>query len=77
MGGEERNSKLDIFSLEMSENIAYIMVKHAVPAAVPDFPEEWLDGFSTFSIYQVLPHLIKLWCLNVQLDVQSKKTSPD
>ena len=36
-------------------------------------PEEWLDGFNTFSIYQVLPQLIELWGLNVQTDVSAKK----
>ncbi len=70
--GSEENSNLDMFSLEMFENIAYIMAKHADPS-IPDTPEEWLDGFSTFSIYQVLPQLIQLWGLNVQTDVQSKK----
>ncbi len=71
-GGE--NSSLDVFSLEMFENIAYVMAKHADPA-IPDTPEEWLDGFNTFSIYQVLPQLIELWGLNVQTDVASKKNS--
>ncbi len=71
--GKEDSSRLDMFSLEMFENIAYIMAKHADPKAVPDSPEEWLDGFSTFSIYQVLPQLIELWGLNVQSDIQSKK----
>ncbi len=71
--GDEESSNLDLFSLEMFENIAYIMAKHADPAAVPDSPEDWLDSFNTFSIYQVLPKLIQLWGLNVQTDVQSKK----
>ena len=66
-------SNLDLFSLEMFENIAYIMAKHADPTAVPDSPEEWLDEFSTFSIYQVLPELIELWGLNIQSEVESKK----
>ena len=70
----EENSNLDLFSLEMFENIAYIMAKHADPS-IPDSPEEWLDNFNTFSIYQVLPKIIELWGLNVQTDVQSKKTS--
>ncbi|MFD1403751.1 hypothetical protein [Robinsoniella peoriensis] len=70
--GSEDSSNLDLFSLEMFENIAYIMAKHA-DAAIPDTPEEWLDEFNTFSIYQVLPKLIELWGLNVQTDVQSKK----
>ena len=66
-------SNLDLFSLEMFENIAYIMAKHADPTTVPDSPEEWLDEFSTFSIYQVLPEIIELWGLNAQSDVESKK----
>ena len=69
---DEDSSSLDLFSLEMFENIAYIMAKHADPD-IPDTPEEWLDNFNTFSIYQILPKLIELWGLNVQTDVQSKK----
>ena len=72
---DEGQSNLDLFSLEMFENIAYIMAKHAEPDKVPDSPEEWLDEFNTFSIYQVLPEIIKLWGLNIQSDVESKKTS--
>ena len=68
----EQESNLDMFSLEMFENIAYVMAKHADPT-IPDTPEEWLDNFSTFSIYQVLPSIIELWGLNVQTDIQSKK----
>ena len=66
-------SNLDLLSLELFENIAYIMAKHADPTTVPDSPEEWLDEFSTFSIYQVLPQIIELWGLNVRADVESKK----
>ena len=62
------------FSLEMFENIAYMIAKH-VDANITDTPEEWLDGFNTFSIYQVLPQHIELWGLNVQTDVSAKKTS--
>ena len=61
-----------MFSLEMFENIAFIMAKHAEPS-IPDTPEEWLDNFNTFSIYQVLPQLIELWGLNVKTDVEAKK----
>lgn len=70
--GDENNSNLDLFSLEMFENIAYVMAKHADPN-IPDTLEEWLDEFNTFSIYQVLPSIIELWGLNVQTDVESKK----
>ena len=70
--GDEETSNLDLFSLEMFENIAFIMAKHADPA-IPDTPEEWLDEINTFSIYQVLPEIIELWGLNVQTQVESKK----
>ena len=70
--GDEQNSNLDLFSLEMFENIAYVIAKHADPN-IPDTPEEWLDDFNTFSIYQVLPSIIELWGLNVKTEVESKK----
>ena len=69
---EEDDSHLDLFSLELFENIAYIMAKHADPS-IPDSPEEWLDEFSTFSIYQILPQLIELWGLNTKVEIESKK----
>ena len=70
--GDENSSNLDLFSLEMFENIAYIMAKHA-DGSIPDTPEEWLDDFNTFSIYQVLPKIIELWGINVKTDVEAKK----
>ena len=69
---DEDDSHLDLFSLELFENIAYIMAKHADPS-IPDSPEEWLDEFSTFSIYQILPQLIELWGLNTEVEIDSKK----
>lgn len=71
---KEEASGLDTFSLEMFENIAYVMAKHADPS-IPDTAEEWLDGFNTFSIYQILPELIELWGLNVETSVEAKKNS--
>ena len=68
----EESSALDIESLEVFENIAYIMAKHADPA-IPASPDEWLEQFNTFSIYEILPQLIDLWGLNVETQVKSKK----
>lgn len=68
------NSQLDIVSLEMFENIAFIMAKHA-DDSLPDKVDEWLERFSTFSIYQILPQLIELWGLNLKTHSQSKKPS--
>ena len=69
----EESSALDIESLEAFENIAYIMAKHAAPENVPDNPDDFLEQFNTFSIYEILPQLIDLWGLNVETQVQSKK----
>lgn len=71
--GDEDASNLDMFSLEMFEDLAWVMAKHADPKGVPESPDEWLEQYNTFSIYQVLPELIELWGLNVQTDVESKK----
>jgi len=70
---DEDNSNLDLFSLEMFENLAWLMTRHADPANVPDSPEEFLVQFNAFSIYQILPQLIELWGLNVQTEVESRK----
>ena len=51
---DPENSNLDLFSLEMFENIAYVMAKHADPS-IPDTPEEWLDGFNTFPSIRYCP----------------------
>ena len=72
----EEDSSLDLFSLETFENIAYLMAKHADPS-LPDTAEEWLDEFSVFSIYQVLPEIIELWGLNLQTQSSSKKNVPE
>ena len=69
----EKSSALDIESLEVFENIAYIMAKHAAPENVPDNPDDFLEQFNTFSIYEILPQLIDLWGLNVETQVKSKK----
>lgn len=70
---DSENSGLDIESLEVFENIAYIMAKHASPDNVPDTPDEWLEQFNTFSIYEILPKLFELWGLNTATQVESKK----
>ena len=71
--GDEENSTLDIESLEVFENIAFIMAKHDDPENVPDNPDDFLEQFNTFSIYEILPQLIELWGLNTATQVESKK----
>ena len=70
---DSENSGFDIESLEVFENIAYIMAKHANPDNVPDTPDEWLEQFNTFSIYEILPKLLELWGLNTATQIEAKK----
>ena len=51
---------------------AYIMARQ-YDANIPDTPEGWLDGFETFSIYEVLPAILELWAINAQTTAKSKK----
>lgn len=74
-GAEPGKANLDLISLEVFENIAYTMAKHADPQNVPDSADEWLDQFNTFSIYEVLPQLIELWGINMEQEVESKKNA--
>ena len=53
-------------ALTMFENVAYLMAKHADPQGVPSSPDEWLDGFDTFSIYCVFPVIQEMWSANLK-----------
>ena len=72
-GEDAEKSGLDIESLEVFENIAFVMAKHADPDNVPDNPDDFLEQFNTFSIYEILPQLIELWGLNTATQIESKK----
>ena len=69
---DQELSGLSIESLEIFENIAYMMAKYADPN-VPDNIDEWLENFGTFSIYLVLPQIVDLWGLNIEQQAESKK----
>ena len=69
-------SDIPIEDLEMFENVAFVMAKHAAKKKEMEFPEdidEWLDQFNTFSIYTILPEIVKLWNLNQQTQAEAKK----
>lgn len=69
-------SDITIEDLEMFENVAFVMAKHAAQKKGQDFPEDvydWLDQFETFSIYEILPEIVKLWNLNTQTQAEAKK----
>ena len=58
--------------LEIFENVAYLMAKHADPTQ-PDNIGDWLDQFEMFAIYEVLPVILELWSVNIATQVESKK----
>ena len=60
---DEENSGLGIESLEVFENIAWAMAKHANPEGVPDSPDEWLDVDSYLRSYKVLVRVLEKLCL--------------
>lgn len=59
--------------LEVFENVSYLMARHADPDMEARTVEDWLDGFDTFSIYEVFPELLELWRANNATLVESKK----
>lgn len=69
---EEGESTLSNTDLEMFENVAYLMAKHADPEQ-PDNIDDWLDQFDMFAIYEVLPVMLELWTANIATQVESKK----
>lgn len=72
-GKETTGETIPLQALTMFECMAYIMAKHADPAMEADSPEEWLEGFSTMSIYAVFPVIQALWEGNMERLVESKK----
>ena len=71
-GGSPEASELSPETLNLFEDVAYTMAKHA-DESVPDTVEEWLDGFDVFSIYFILPQIVELWRLNEKTTVTPKK----
>ena len=71
-GKQTKGSEFQIEDLEIFENVAYIMAYHA-DNSIPSTIEEWLDQFDMFSIYEILPEILKLWGDNMLAEVQSKK----
>jgi len=68
----DKDKIFQIVDLEIFENMAYIMAKHANPD-IPNTIEEWLEQFNVFSIYEILPVILELWNLNQETLVISKK----
>lgn len=70
---EGSGSSLPPEALTLFENVAYIMAKHGDKDAVPSDPDEWLDSFKTFSIYEIFQEIVELWGLNTESTSTAKK----
>lgn len=73
LANQKDGAEFEMVDLEIFENAAYIMAKHGDPDNVPETPEEWLDGFNVFSIYEILPEVLNMWALNMETTSESKK----
>lgn len=70
---EKEDAQLSAIDLEIFENSAWVMAWQ-YDSNIPNNPDEWLDEFSTFSIYEILPEILTLWQLNnVTTSVPKKK----
>ena len=69
---EDGTKEMEIDDLEIFENVAYVMAKHADPT-IPGTIDEWLDQFEMFSIYEILPEILELWGSNLFTDVNARK----
>ncbi len=69
----DQTTQLSLVDLTTFENLAYIMARQADPT-IPSNPDDWLDGFNTFDIYDIFPKLLELWNLNQKgMSVAKKK----
>ena len=68
---EKKSVPVDILTL--FENVAFLMAKHADPSLEANTVEEWLETFSSFSIYTVFPVISELWLENVRWRLKKNK----
>ena len=67
-----QDAQLSIMDLEIFENAAFIMARQ-YDQTIPATPEEWLERFNVFSIYEILPEILAMWQINQQTTAIPKK----
>lgn len=68
-----KTDALDVVDLQIFEDSAYIMARHADPDLEWKTPDDWLDTFDMFSIYEILPQIFELWTMNLRQTSTPKK----
>ena len=66
-----QDAEFSVMNLEAFEDMAFIMARQ-YDQTIPDTIEKWLEGFETFSIYQILPEILKLWGMNQETTSTAK-----
>lgn len=70
---ENNPDEISAEALECFERVAYIMAWQ-FDNTIPASPDDWLDEFEMFDIYQVLPEIVELWSLSTtELEKPKKK----
>lgn len=69
---EIREAQLSAIDLEIFECAAWVMARQYDPT-VQNNPDDWLDQFETFSIYEALPAMLTLWNVNQATTAEPKK----
>jgi hypothetical protein len=72
-GQDENASMISAEALRVFADAAYVMYMAAHPDEKYASADEWLDQFSMFSIYQILPELTDLWKINIKTTVPARK----
>jgi hypothetical protein len=72
-----KDEPMSVEALETYENISFVMAmqgegKEIRRESIEKDMENWLDQFSTFSIYQVVPQIMELWRLNTEQSSELK-----
>ena len=67
-----QEAQLSVLDLEIFENVAFVMARQ-YDQTISNTPEEWLEGFAVFSIYEILPDILELWQLNQMTTSTPKK----
>lgn len=58
---EREDAELSSVDLEIFENIAWLMLRHA-GEDIPDSPDAWLDSIDgVFGVYDIMPIVLELW----------------
>lgn len=70
---KDKDASFSTDDLQIFEDAAYVMARHANPEIEQKTPDDWLDSFDMFSIYEILPDLLVLWGENNRTTSTPKK----